>query len=371
MKTNPRILFLTALTSISLNAAPFLSLGDNAELFLTATASVTVDDNIYLRNANEVDDMIFTFAPGIDLVFGRNALTSGNFYYRHDILRYSDVSKQNTDLASVGFNSLYNSGKSKFDLGGSYVETAQNDPSVPGAIVGRNLTNFRVLAEVGATEKTAFGAGIRYENTDYDLGGAFRDAEIWSVPMDAYFEYSPKLALSLGYRYRSTDLSGTAIDSKDHFANIGARGEFTPKLIGQVRVGYSKRTFSRTIADDSAIGIESNLTYSYSPKTTYSIGVSNDFGSSALGESTKSLSFTLAASNRFDEQWGWNANLAFRAINYPTRSDDFLQGGFGVSYTYSAFVDFTASVTHRKQSSDFAAFEFSNNVFSVGANIRY
>lgn len=371
MKTNLRILLLAALTSISLNAAPFMALGDNAELFLTASASVSVDDNIYLRNTNEVDDMIFKFTPGVDLVFGRNALTSGNFYYRHDILRYSDVSAQDTDLASVGFNSLYNNGKSKLDVGASYVESATNEPSAPGAIVGRNVSSFRTLAEFGATEKTALGAGIRYENTDYDLGGSYRDAEIWSVPMDVYFNYSPKLELSLGYRYRSTDLSSTGIDSKDHFANIGARGEFTPKLVGQLRVGYTKRTFSHTFADDSDIGIESNLTYSYSPKTSYNIGVTNDFGSSALGESTKSLTLTLGANNKFDEQWSWNANLVIRAVDYPTRSDDFLQGSFGVSYTYSAFVDFTASVTHMKQSSDFAAFEFSNNVFSIGANIRY
>ncbi|MDP2136905.1 MAG: outer membrane beta-barrel protein [Candidatus Didemnitutus sp.] len=371
MKTNLRILLLTALTSISLNAAPFMALGDNAELFLTATASVTVDDNIYLRNTNEVDDMIFTFEPGVDLVFGRNALTSGNFYYRHKILRYSDVSAQDTDLVNVGFNSLYNNGKSKVDVGASYTETAQNEPSAPGAIVPLNLTNIRALGEVGATEKTSIGAGVRYDNSDYQLGGSYRDSEIWSVPVDVYFEYSPKLELSLGYRYRSTDLSGTAIDNKDHFASIGARGEFTPKLVGQVRVGYAKRNFSSTLADQNSIGIESNLTYAFSPKTNYLIGVTNDFGNSATGDSTETLSFNFGANSKFDEQWSWNANVVFRSVDYPTRTDNYFEGGFGVSYTYSAFVNFTASVKHSKQSADSAAFEFSNNVFSIGANIRY
>lgn len=374
MKTHGRLLALLALGASSLSAAPFVALGDNAELFLTGAVVVNYDDNIYLRPGTsarpEVSDTVFTLSPGLDLQFGRNAATSGNLYFRQDILRYTDNDQQNTSLSNVGFNSLYNNGKSKLDLGASYSESAQNDTSAPGDIVERNLTSARALSEFGATEKTSVGVGAKFDKTDYVAGPGYRDSSIWTLPVDAYFEYSPKLQWSVGYRYRSTDLSGAAVDSKDHFFNIGARGEFTPKLTGQLRVGYGLRKLDSG-RDDSDFGIDSNFVYTYSPKTSYTIGLSNDFGASALGESTKTFSLSAGANTRIDDQWSWNANLAYRSIDFPTHSDDFVQGGVGVAYILSNAVNFTASYTYRKNSSNDSNYEFANNVFSIGANFRY
>ncbi|MGC4074264.1 MAG: outer membrane beta-barrel protein, partial [Nibricoccus sp.] len=299
-----------------------------------------------------------------------NAATSGNLYFREDILRYSDNDQQNTSLTNAGFNSLYNNGKSKLDLGASYSEFAQNDTSVPGDIVERNVSNARAVSEFGATEKTVIGIGARFEKIDYTGGATYRDSSIWTLPVDAYFEYSPKLQWSVGYRYRTTDLSGAAIDSTDHFFNVGARGEFTPKLTGQLRVGYGLRKFDGG-GDDSDLGIDSSFTYAFSPKTSYILSVSNDFGSSALGESTKSFTVNASANTRIDEQWSWNASLAYRALEVPSHSDDFWQGGVGVAYILNTSANFTASYTYRKNSSNSAAYEFANNVFSIGANLRY
>lgn len=369
MKHTARLSALATLLAVNVSAAPFVALGDNAELFLTASVSVSVDDNIYLRSSGEVDDTILRFAPGLDLVFGQNAATSGNIYYKHEFLRYTDVSQQDTDLANMGVNSLYQNGKSKFDFGASYAETAQNEPSTPGFIIESARTGLRAIGEVGATEKTTFGGGVRFEKTDYDSAG-MRDSDIWTVPLDVYFEYSPKLQASLGYRYRSTDLSGDAIDSKDHFFNVGARGEFTPKLKGQIRLGYVTRKFDKG-GDDSSLGADVDLTFEASAKTALRLGFSSDYGSSATGDSTETASFSAGLDTKVDEQWSWNANLTFRSVDYPSRSDDFFQGVIGVDYTYNAFVKFSGSFTRRSNSSGATAFEFDNNVFAITANIRY
>lgn len=372
MKINGRIVVLAALLGANLNAAPFVALGDNAELFLTAAVDVKVDDNIYLRNTNEADDTILTFSPGLDLIFGRNAAMSGNLYYRHDILRYSDNSNQNTDLANLGLNSLYNNGKTKFDFGFSYAETAQNDASVPGFIVPRDATAARALGEFGVTEKSTLGIGVRYEKSDYGIGGSFRDNSSFSIPADYYFEYSPKLQLSVGYRYRTTELSGAGtIDRKDHFLNLGARGEFTPKLSGQVRVGYGKRSYDNTLPDDDTLGLDLRLTLAATAKTSLHFDASNDFGVSALGESTDALTLGATINTRVDDQWAFRAGLHFRSVDYPTRSDDYFEGNASVSYTYSEFVNFAAGFTHRSNDSTFAANEFTNTVFSLTANLRY
>lgn len=374
MKNHGRLLALLAFAATSLSAAPFVALGDSAELFLTANVSVSADDNIYLKRANAVDDVILTFAPGLDLVFGRQTATQGNVFFREDILRYSDNDDQNTNLISAGFNSLYEDGKTKLDFGASYIETAQNETSAPGQIVPKNSTSFRALSEVSFTEKTSLGTGVRWDRSDYSTTAAsYRDTKTWTVPVDVYFATSPKLQTSIGYRYRMTDIArenASISDSKDHFFNVGARGEFTPKLTGQLRVGFGKRNFDRG-NDETTFGVDSGFTYTYSPKTAYQFGVSNDFGTSALGETTKTASLSLSVINKIDDQWSWNANLVYRNIDFPSHSDDFYAGGLGVGYIYSNTVNFAAGYNYKKNTSNSQLFEFTNNIFNFSANVRY
>lgn len=381
MKTNARALAAALLLGANAAmAASFVAVGENAELFLTANATVTIDDNIYLRPSNEADDLILSFTPGLDFVFGRNAATSGNVYYRHQFLRYSDYSMQDTDLANIGLNTAYANGKSKFNFGVSFAELAQNDASVAGAIIERDLTSVRASGEVGVTEKTSIGAGVNLEKNSYALP-TFTDSTVWNVPVDMYFEYSPKLQASVGYRYRNTELSGAALDSKDHFFSVGARGEFTPKLTGQIRIGYTLRDFSNN-TDDSDFGAEANLTYAFSEKTSVSINALSDYNSTPVGASTQVKRVGFSSSTRVSEQWSWNTNLSYATTKYDRRDDSLVSGGLGLAYTYSNYVNFAASYSFRSNSSDSTTAlpgdlaaarnaEFDNNVFSLAANIRY
>jgi hypothetical protein len=381
MKTNARALAVALfLGANAASAASFVAVGENAELFLTASASVALDDNIYIRATDEVDDVILSFTPGLDFVFGRNAATSGNVYYRHKFLRYSDYSMQDTDLADLGLNTVYANGKSKLNFGAAFAQFAQNDASIAGTIIERDLTSVRASGEVGVTEKTSIGAGASLEKNSYTLPG-FIDSTVWNVPVDLYFEYSPKLQTSVGYRYRNTELSGAGLDSKDHFFSVGARGEFTPKLTGQIRIGYTLRDFANN-TDDSDLGAEANLTYAFSEKTSLSINALSDYSVSPVGASTQIKRMGFSSSTRVSEQWSWNANLSYGITKYGRRDDSLVLGGLGLAYTYSNHVNFSASYSFRSNSSDPTTAlpadlanarnaEFDNNVFSLAANIRY
>ncbi len=366
-----RLAVLSALICLSAKAAPFMAVGDNAELFVTASAAVQADDNIYLDTSNAKSDTIFSFTPGVDLVFGKGSATSGNFYYREEIRRYSDNDVQNTELSSLGVNSSYSNGVTKVDFNASYAQVAQNDNDIrsTGDLIHRKLTNVGGKSEFGVSEKTKFSLGAAYNKTDY-APASYADSDIWTFPLDVYYEASPKLDWSLGYQYRKTELS-LGRDSNDSFFNIGARGEFTPKLTGQVRMGYTQRSF-KVGSDESLVGLSSSLTYLYSEKTSYQFNLGNDFGSSGTGDSTKNFSWGLSSSTHFTEQWYLNLGVNFRSIKYPARTDDYTEGQVGVSYVYNSTVNFSASYTYRNNSSDkLASAEFTNNVFSLGANIRY
>jgi polysaccharide biosynthesis protein VpsM len=362
---------LSTASCVVVNAAPFMAVGDNAELFLTAKAEVQADSNIYLDTTKEQNDTIYSFTPGVDLVFGKGSVTKGNVYYREEIRRYADNDVQDTELSSVGANSAYNNGVTKVDLNASYDQIAQNDNDLraTGLIVRREVTNLGAEAEFGVTEKTVIGVGLSFDKTDYGPA-SYVDSDIWMLPVDVYYKATPKLDWSLGYRYRSTDLSGSASDSNDNFFNLGARGEFTPKLTGQVRVGYNQRSLDRG-ADEDQLGFEGNLSYAYSDKTSLVFNLGNDFGSSGSGESTKDFNIGLTGSNKFNEQWTLNTGLTYRKSEYPTRTDDFIEATAGVAYVYSNYVNFAAAFTLRDNGSDLASAEFAQNVFSLSANVRY
>jgi polysaccharide biosynthesis protein VpsM len=371
MKHLARLAFVIPILAISAQAAPFMAVGDNAELFVTAAANLQFDSNIYLNTNNEKSDTIFSFTPGVDLVFGKGSATTGDVYYREEIRRYSSNTVQNTNLSNFGVKAKYSNGVTKADFNASYAQVAQNDNYIraTGDIVHRNVSNLSGVIEFGISEKTVIGIGGAFDKVDYGPA-TYTDSRVWSLPLDVYYQASPKLDWSAGYRYRSTDLSGSAPGSKDNFLSLGARGEFTPKLTGQVRAGYTQRSFD-VRGSESLFGVDGNLTYLFSEKTSYRFTFSNDFGSSAFGDSTKNFTLGLNATNSFTEQWFIGAGLNYMKIEYPTRTDDFIQGQVSVTYVYNNYVNFGASLTLRNNTSGVAAAEFSQNVFSVGANIRY
>lgn len=362
-----------------------MAVGENAELFVTASAQIQFDDNIYLDQDSPPppgpeDDVIMSFTPGVDLVFGKGSVTKGNVYYREEIRRFKDNDVQDTELSSLGIKSNYDNGVTKADFNASYAQVAQNDSDANGigSIVRRKLTNVGAKGEFGLSEKTSLAIGATFDKTDYGPA-SFSDSDIWSLPVDVYYKATPKLDGSLGYRYRNSELSGTGIDSTDHYFNVGARGEFTPKLVGFVRVGITQRSFDRPAVpplpaisdDDTLFGMDANLAYAFSEKTSYRLNISNDFGSSGTGDSTENFTVGLNATSKISEQWSFTGGLTLRKIDYSDRSDDFLEGLLAVTYNLNAIVNFGASYTYRDNSSDRASAEFTNNVFSFGANIRY
>src|SRR5882762_4150229 len=97
-----KIALVSAVLGLSAaKAAPFMAVGDNAELFLTAAGTLQSDDNIYL-GASGKSDTIYSFTPGLDLVFGKGSAATGDVYYREEVRRYSSNSQQDVNLASVG-----------------------------------------------------------------------------------------------------------------------------------------------------------------------------------------------------------------------------------------------------------------------------
>ncbi|MBC7368298.1 MAG: outer membrane beta-barrel protein [Undibacterium sp.] len=379
MNTLPRGNFrvfatLALVFAASMQAAPFLAIGDGAELFVTGTVGVRADDNIFLSNnsgpagANKkVSDMIFEIAPGLDLTFGKGSLLKGSLSAYETFTAYADTSGLNTNLLTADFKSTYDDGKLKLNTAAGYHELNQNAVDIRG-LTRRDQSFFNGGGEISVSEKTAVAAALSFDHLNYKRAG-YSDADTLTVPLNVYYKLSAKVDLALGYRYRDTQVQIGA-DSHDNYFNIGARGEFSPKLTGHFNVGYNRRSLS-VGKDEDQLGFEADLAYELTPKTNLYFGASNDFGTSASGAQQKNFTAFGRASAKISEVWSLGGGLSYRSIDYITRTDDYIEGQINATYAVNAYVGISAAYAYRNNSSDLRGSEFTNNVFSLAANFRY
>jgi len=349
------------------------TLDEGSELFLTAKLSQQFDDNIFLRTNNAKADSVTIFTPGFDLKFGQNSLGKGSLTFGEAFSWYSSHSSQNSSLARVAFNTTYDDGKTKGTLNAAFNQVAQNSVDVRAfaLLVRRDLTDVNGRGEWSLSDKTSFAAGGAYDRIDYKQS-QFVSNDQYSLPVDFYYELAPKLDLSVDYRYRETNLAHSLPKFTDHFLGVGARGQFTEKLSGEYHFGYTQRHLGGGGGNQTLFGIDSTFTYQYSPKTTASLGVSNDFASAATGSSQKVFSFTGGVRTQFEEGFSGSGALSYRDLDYnlTNERDYYWEGTLGVQYQVNQYVSLEAAYTYRNNSTNVAA-DFTDNVFSISGSVRY
>jgi len=396
-KTIRYVLISAAAAAVS-QAAPFLAVGDGAELFATGVLGVRADDNVLLasgqRGSPEKDDIIFDVVPGLELDFGKNAQWQGSVTVQETFNRYVDNKDLDADLFSGDLVTKYDDGKAKANFNVGYHALNQNTADVRGTVDGRlvrrDITSAAASGEVVISEIASVGAGLTYSHENYHPIN-YVDSDTTTLPINFYYKWTPKLDLSAGFQYRNyqvqnrgdlralnptVDPRAIGPNSQDYFYNIGARGEFTPKLTGKVAVGYTQRKTSY-FPNRDLLGVDSSLAFEVSPKTTLQAGLSNDFGTSPQGEQQKNLTANLLASTKLTEQWSANAGISYRGISYGStatrggRNDDYWEGTLGAAYVLNANIRLVGAYVYRTYKSDLASSEFDNNVFSIAANLRY
>ncbi len=360
------------------------SLGENTRLFVLQSAEVRYDDNVSFAGSNGQDDLVYLFTPGVELNYDAG-ISKGLLIVSGNLVRYDDHPAYNEDLLSIVGDYSYQGAAHRLQALAAYREMSQAMATIRNReqAIRQNSTTASLEDLWAYSAKTKLGVGVTYDATGYP-SSVYADRESFGVPVDVYFAASPKLDLSVGYRYRNTqvdELPGAtrSWDSEDHFINVGAKGDFTPKLSGQVRVGYGIRDLD-VASSTSQLGLMGSLTYVYSPKTSFDFTASNDFSNSELGTSQEALSMRAGGRFEFNPQWSARAGLSWQSTKYalvPTpgltgsRKDDFFVGDVGVVYALSEVISFQAAYIYRENSSNRAGLDFNNNILSVGASLRF
>ncbi len=372
----------SALLGVSAYAAPFLAIGSSAELFVTAKVGIDINDNVTLGSdyvapgatsaSNPVrDDTIFRFSPGLSYEFGKNALVNGSLSYVENITRFSDNDDLDSELSDVTFNIQHKDEKSSTKGKMSFRQLNQNTVDSRSPILNRrDVLNAGVEHEMEMTAKSSLLFGFDYTDTDYKNVG-FLDRVRTELPVRYFYELSPKVDMSFGVRYREIDTPIVNSDSKDWFYSVGARGEFSPKLSGFLRVGVTDRSLGGG-GGRTSFGLKSDFKYLYSEKTSLTFGVGNDFGTSGTGASQENFDAFVGFNSKIAPDFELSSRVSVRKIDYFTRaSDTYLSGSVSGDYIVNEYLKLRGSFQYSDNDSGLVGGDFDNTIFSLTAQLRY
>jgi hypothetical protein len=395
-------LLLATLTPIAglfsaLGAAPLVSIGDNVDVFFNGSSSLQWESNVFNDESNEKEDLKFTVSPGFEVNFGRGLSNLDlSIITRYDIIRYDDLSHLDNELFHIKALSSYKSSRWDVHAVVSFDESQSTTgfDNRRGRLTESDNTAARLNGEYRLSPKFSVGSGVNYTDREYTSDDGLADRETYRVPVDVFYELTPKVDLSVGYEYTYSDVGSTlngnyyvgGYDREAHFVNVGARGSLFPKLTGFFKVGYryndpedSKIRIGgvpagSTDRDSSgSLGFDADFTHFTTAKVTTKLHLHRGFGIGGEGQSTETTSGRLSASYAINSNYSADANVGYTMREYvdSSREDDLYSAGVSLSYVPNQYWSFSTGYRYAENDSNRRGQSYESHTLSLSASLRY
>jgi polysaccharide biosynthesis protein VpsM len=350
---------------------------------------------------NKFDDYISTFTPGLELEWGKNAVTDVTFDYTESIYRYAKHASLNEDLSNVGLDIVRKQGA--FTLTGmfGFVQNYSNSPSgASGNLAG--IIRSDVLSASGnvhydMSDKFNMDLGFGWARTSYlySIGEAYQNSDAYTLPVDAYYVYSPELSFGLGYTYQQTDQKnsinpftvGRERDS-DTFSFNTVLTKWN-KLTGTASAGFTINNIASASAEGGNPAVPSlttttgsyglGLQYNYSEKVAFTLNGNRNFTVGVSGQNVENTGAGLGLIYNFTDSITVQANLI--TLNYsqylqqtPARDDLAKSTGVNISWKPLDYLTLSAGYNYFMNSSlgsSNPTATYNINVVSISGSIHY
>jgi hypothetical protein len=292
-------------------------------LKITLDVGLKYTDNLYLNDTNKESDLVSSLTPGLELSTSNNSLFQGKIIAQEVLnayLEHGENNNYNTKLLATG---RYEIAKTIIsgELGFTQRTESTAGTNSSGAMTEWNTYNFATKVDYTLNPKSHADASLLWATNIYKTKG-FTDQTNITLPLNVFYSVTPKMDLSSGIEIQKTDIktaynpitktndAGTSI-----FYNVGAHGNFTSKIAGDINVGYTTKSYTHN-SSNSNFGLRSRITYSYTEKTQIVVGLSNEFNSSEQGQEQKVTTLTLGASNQTTDYLGFSVTSSFETRKY-------------------------------------------------------
>jgi hypothetical protein len=317
-----------------------------------AAVSETYNDNIYYLPRSLIDDFITTISPGLKLELGRQERNYLWLAYTYDQLIYAmnpslNAGQHTLDIRDkVESDHITLSGTDRIQflsnpLGGvERVLTARN--------IDRTLFDNNYTLAYNVSDKTGVYLRGVYSSLDYQQGIPLYDVDTAIGTAGFAYRAFPKTFFfgELYYGKTSTNPNDPSLGQNPTVNFVGgyagARGNFTEKLTGSVKVGYESREYSDGSSAPSEPVADIALTQRFTDKTSLTLSYSrqNNVSSQYTRETFTADVIGGTFSQVLGESRKWEATLGANYSHYSYELNgrslglnyDYVRGSFSLAY---------------------------------------
>lgn len=282
------------------------------------------------RPENGVEsDLLWYLSPGMEVQFGTNPENSLSLGYFHDTILYTKNGDFDSGQNRIEFDGRLQQGR--FTVIGNdriaWLDTILGGTmSTAERVPVRRLAwtdNYRTTYDYSL--KTDFYTVFNHDLLDYLQSINLYDQSTLRGTVGATYKTSERIGIFTELEGGHTDVSANEAqqppgeDSWVYGGYVGARGTFTPRITGSVKIGYETREFTgiRTGGNGGGVAAGVGLTYSPTDRLLVSLNYDRSVGVSAQfsGQSYVSSVFGVAATQQLGTKGVWSvvgrAGLSF------------------------------------------------------------
>lgn len=390
MTNKKHIALISILLSWTLNIAhssPLIKINDDVSILFNGSSTLLWQSNLFFDDKEEEQELMLVFSPGVVANIG-SRYSGFDMYIQasHEMQRLVDLSDLNDEYLHFDTVATYDGARLSLNARYSFDEkqTTAGEQQAGGigtevGFIKLNKTFAHIVGEYTLSPKFSFESGIRYGDRDFeDKAERLADVEYYSIPLNIFYELTPKLDLSLGYQYKLEEVRTPNAEDfqRDlHFINMGARGDLFPKLKGSFRVGYNAvRPEGHNRNSDQTLGLNADLTYLTTPKLTSQLGLRRGFDVGSEGQSTETTAATIDINYIISIYYTASlfTHLTYRDFKDGFEGQDFIhQTGFRVSYVPNQYWNFGTGYSYFENDSNRIGQDFANHMLQVSAALRY
>lgn len=386
MKTVKYLLLITSLIPLGLNASYSLPSGsDFLTVFIDSSSSLVWQSNILYDDKTEEEELMWIINPGIEAVLGGGESSfDASFQVNYEIQRFEELFELSGEYLHLDAKASYDG--ARLDVNAAYsLDEQQTTAGQQGTEVNNvefieiDLTRAHLMGEYTLSPRFSFESGVRHSNREFkNQEDRLADTEAYSIPLNLYYELTPKVDLSVGYEYSFEKVSQSGVDDYNRnltFLNIGARGKLMPKLEGSFRVGFNTVNPEGTERESrQTMGLRANLAYFLTPKLTSRLLLRRGFDVGSEGQSLETTSARLDFDYKISTNYIANVfmDLSYQDFRDGNEGKDFInRSGFRISYLPNQYWRLGTGYAYSENDSNRTGQGFVNHALDLSASLRY
>jgi len=339
------------------------------------------NDNIFLTDAGEIEDMILRVSVPLELSNSQTAENQWSLSYRPSFNFYADNSDQDgvDHFIDAGYKRIFQ--KSSVDFGVGYAKTQGADRFASGSIEKEGFTGKLALSHI-LTGKSRLDLDLGMLTEDF-VSTALSDRERYNARLNWQYQMTGKISVGPYIAYEHANTDGPANPTQDAIS-FGARGNYQAlqktTLIGYIGAEYRKFD-GDGLQNKTSPTFEFGAKHQLTGKTSITSLMYHNIRASYsdAGQSYTATGINFLANYAATARINARAGMSYEHSNYFGTSSaatgdldaDYVTFFLGGDYVMDCGVTLGSGVRYSINDSETASRDFGNFIFNLNAGYSF